>query len=593
MYPKNAASPEPIAIGAVIQISDGAVQTAGCTVRIKPIGVAEADGAGTTAYSTDGIVYYTPTQTETNYTSFILIAKKTACLPIAITIVTTSSSTPGTVLLAPVTHTSAVIPTVTTLTNLPTIPTNWLTAAGIAADAITDAKVAADVTIASVTGAVGSVTGNVGGNVVGSVGSVTTVSDKTGYSLTATTGLGNQTSNITGNLSGSVGSVTGAVGSVATGGIVAGSIAATALNGKGDWNVGKTGYALTATTGLGNQTGAVGSVTAGVTVTTNNDKTGYGLSGAAVQAIWDALTSALTTVGSIGKLLVDNINATISSRSTYAGGDTSGTTTILGRIIGTLATGTHNPQTGDSFARLGAPVGASISADIQTRLATSGYTAPPSSATIAAAVWDLTVSGHTTSGTFGAAMNAAGAAGDPWSTSLPGVYGVGTAGYIVGTNINTTISSRLATASYSSPPSAVTISTQVASDLAAAHDAGSWATATGFATPTNITAATGIVLSGVTHTGAVIPTVTNLTNAPTVGDFTATMKTSITAAVPTAAVISTQVAADLLTAHGSGSWIAVSGFATAVELAKVIKSGEAITHVRTGKTNVIETITRN
>lgn len=39
-----------------------------------------------------------------------------------------------------------------------------------------------------------------------------TVSDKTGYSLTAGTGLGNQTANITGNLSGSVGSVTGNVG---------------------------------------------------------------------------------------------------------------------------------------------------------------------------------------------------------------------------------------------------------------------------------------------------------------------------------------------------------------------------------------------
>jgi hypothetical protein len=55
-----------------------------------------------------------------------------------------------------------------------------ITATSIAADAITDAKVASDVTIASVTGAVGSVagsvgsvTGNVGGNVVGSVGSVT------------------------------------------------------------------------------------------------------------------------------------------------------------------------------------------------------------------------------------------------------------------------------------------------------------------------------------------------------------------------------------------------------------------------------------
>lgn len=97
MYPKNAASPEPIAIGAVVQISDGAVQTSGCTVRIKPIGVAEGDGGGTTAYSTDGIVLYTPTQAETNYTSFILIAKKTGCIPVSITVVTTATATPGTV----------------------------------------------------------------------------------------------------------------------------------------------------------------------------------------------------------------------------------------------------------------------------------------------------------------------------------------------------------------------------------------------------------------------------------------------------------------------------------------------------------------
>lgn len=188
MYPKNAASPEPIAIGAVVQISNGAVQISGCTVRIKPIGVAEGDGAGTVAYSTDGIVYYTPTQAETNYTSFILIAKKTGCIPVAITVVTTSSATPGTVLLAPVTHTSAVIPTVTTTgtaTNVTTVnglAANVITAASIAADAITDAKVASDVTIASVTGAVGSVTGNVGGNVVGSVGSVVGHTPQTGDS---------------------------------------------------------------------------------------------------------------------------------------------------------------------------------------------------------------------------------------------------------------------------------------------------------------------------------------------------------------------------------------------------------------------------
>ncbi len=60
--------------------------------------------------------------------------------------------------------------------------------------------------------------------------------------------------NITGNLSGSVGSVTGAVGSVTAAVTVgtmnanvidAASIAASALDNKGNWNVGKTGYSLT------------------------------------------------------------------------------------------------------------------------------------------------------------------------------------------------------------------------------------------------------------------------------------------------------------------------------------------------------------
>lgn len=133
-----------------------------------------------------------------------------------------------------------------------------LTATAIAADAITDAKVASDVTIASVTGAVGSVTGNVGGNVTGSVGSV----------------------------------------------------------------VGNVG---------GNVVGSVASVTAGVT-----------LAASAVQAIWDALTSALTTVGSIGKLLVDNINATISSRlasaSYTAPLDAAGTRTAIGLASANLDT---------------------------------------------------------------------------------------------------------------------------------------------------------------------------------------------------------------------------------------------------------------
>lgn len=71
----------------------------------------------------------------------------------------------------------------------------------------------------------------------------------------------------------------------------------------------------------GNVVGSVDSVTDPVTVGTNNDKTGYALSTAGILAIWDQLTSALTTASTIGKLLVDNINATISSRATQTSVD--------------------------------------------------------------------------------------------------------------------------------------------------------------------------------------------------------------------------------------------------------------------------------
>jgi len=80
-----------------------------------------------------------------------------------------------------------------------------------------------------------------------------------------------------------------------------------------------------------------------VTVGTNSDKSGYGLSSAALTdvaaAVWDRLTSAITTAGSIGKYLLD-------------------------KIVGTIADGTHHPQSGDSYERLGTPATGTIAADI-------------------------------------------------------------------------------------------------------------------------------------------------------------------------------------------------------------------------------------
>ena len=78
MYPRNAASPERISIGAVVQISDGAVQTSGVAVKVTPFGGSESSGAGTVAYTADGVVLYTPTQAETNFTSFVLVLSSNA-----------------------------------------------------------------------------------------------------------------------------------------------------------------------------------------------------------------------------------------------------------------------------------------------------------------------------------------------------------------------------------------------------------------------------------------------------------------------------------------------------------------------------------
>jgi hypothetical protein len=66
----------------------------------------------------------------------------------------------------------------------------------------------------------------------------------------------------------------------------------------------------------------------------------------------------------------------------------------------------------------------------------------PSAAAIADAVWDEAIAGHAISGSTGEALAAAGASGDPWITSLPGSYSAGQAGYILGTNLNATVSSR-------------------------------------------------------------------------------------------------------------------------------------------------------
>lgn len=116
--------------------------------------------------------------------------------------------------------------------------------------------------------------------------------------------------------------------------------------------------------------GAVGSVTSGVTVTTNNDKTGYGLSSAAVQAIWDAATSALTTVGSIGKWILDKLDVVVSTRlasSSYTAPDNTSITAIKAKTDQLVFTNANTVDASLQNANAVATAAAQKIADIMVR----------------------------------------------------------------------------------------------------------------------------------------------------------------------------------------------------------------------------------
>lgn len=119
---------------------------------------------------------------------------------------------------------------------------------------------------------------------------------------------------------------------------------------------------------------------------------------------------------------------------------------------------------------------------------------PPTASTIATAVRDVD---NTTpaAGSLGAKVNSAASAGDPWTTSLPGAYGAGTAGYILGHNVDATVSSR--------------------------------------GTSTFNTSTDTVTLKSGTHAGATIPTVNNVANAVTVGTVNDKTGYSLSQAFPT------------------------------------------------------------
>jgi len=80
---------------------------------------------------------------------------------------------------------------------------------------------------------------------------------------------------------------------------------------------------------------------------------------------------------------------------------------------------------------------AQVNAEVDTALA-DFFTSP---ATLVDLIWDEDiVLAHTTADTAGDRLEAAGGAADPWGTALPGAYGAGTAGNIIGNNLDAVLS---------------------------------------------------------------------------------------------------------------------------------------------------------
>lgn len=234
--------------------------------------------------------------------------------------------------------------------------------------------------------------------------------------------------------------------------------------------------------------------------------------GTLVADIWAAATSALTAAGSIGKRLADNIDATISSRSTYAGGDTAGTTTLLSRLSSGRATNLDN-----------------LDATVSSRLASSGYTAPDNSGIAASKVAAESVDAKLTTARAGKLDN-----------------------------LDAQVSTRLATTAYTAPDNSG-IASAAASAASAASNASLAKTAADSAASAASLAA-GNASDAATAAGAVSTKLAGLTEDVGGDRFTShALSEAPAGAGSDPEVIAEAVDAKLSTTHGAGSWLSVGG----------------------------------
>jgi hypothetical protein len=133
-----------------------------------------------------------------------------------------------------------------------------------------------------------------------------------------------------------------------------------AASGADPWGLNPASYGTTGT--FGNLVRTNLDINVGSRLATASYAVAPSAAAVATAVLTSTVPTDLGTAGSLGfaaGLTNTNLDAKVSTRSVYAGADTPGTATLLGRITGPVA-----PQSGDAFARLGAPTGASIAADL-------------------------------------------------------------------------------------------------------------------------------------------------------------------------------------------------------------------------------------
>jgi hypothetical protein len=243
------------------------------------------------------------------------------------------------------------------------------------------------------------------------------------------------------------------------------------------------------------------SLNAATPAVTVSDKTGFSLSAAGVQAIWDALTAALVTVGSIGKYIATTL-------STYAGGAVASVTGAVGSVSAPVTVGTNNDKTG--YALTAAYDPAKTAAQPGNAMAlTSGERT-----TLTGVTWAALTSGLTTPGSIG---------------------------LLLVTNINAAIGG-VAASVWSVGARTLTSFGTLAADTATAVWAATTRTLTSFGFPVALTPAYDAAKTAAQTLDAMTLS----------GDFTATMKASLNASTPAGVPTAAQNATALLTLDWTG-----------------------------------------